>query len=87
MWPDARTIAYFDSKSGKLMKVPAAGGSPTSVCDAVNGRLRWELRLTWLGGTRILDRTQAAGFDVFNHRPRLRPIDAPRLLWKLLRWG
>jgi squalene synthase HpnC len=68
-----RTRALFDA------------GRP--VCDAVNGRLRWELRLTWLGGTRILDRTQAAGFDVFNHRPRLRPIDAPRLLWKLLRWG
>ncbi len=35
---DSRTIAYFDQKSGKLMRVPAAGGSPTSVCDAVNGR-------------------------------------------------
>ena len=67
-----RTRALFDA------------GRP--VCDAVNGRLRWELRLTWLGGTRILDRTEAAGFDVFSHRPRLRLIDAPRLLWKLLRW-
>ena len=67
-----RTRALFDA------------GRP--VCDAVNGRLRWELRLTWLGGTRILDRTEAAGFDVFNHRPRLRLTDAPRLLWKLLRW-
>jgi Tol biopolymer transport system component len=34
--PDSRTIAYFNS--GKLMRVPVSGGSPTSVCDAVSGR-------------------------------------------------
>ena len=56
------------------------------VCDGVGGRLRWELRLTWLGGLRILEATEAAGFDVFNHRPGLRAIDAPGLLWKALRW-
>ena len=56
------------------------------VCDAVRGRLRWELRLTWLGGMRILERTEEAGFDVFGHRPRLRAIDAPGLLWHALRW-
>lgn len=56
------------------------------VCDAAGGRLRWELRLTWLGGMRILDATEAAGFDVFNHRPGLRAIDAPILLWKALWW-
>lgn len=56
------------------------------VCDAVGGRLHWELRLTWLGGMRVLDATEAAGFDVFNHRPRLRAIDAPILLWKALWW-
>jgi phytoene synthase len=56
------------------------------VCDAVRGRLRWELRLTWLGGMHILESTQAAGFDVFNHRPALRPVDVPRLLWRAVRW-
>ena len=56
------------------------------VCDAVRGRLRWELRFTWLGGMRILERTEAVGFDVFAHRPRLRSLDAPRLLWRALRW-
>ncbi len=29
------------------------------VCDGVGGRLRWELRLTWLGGARILDAHRA----------------------------
>ena len=28
------------------------------VCDGVSGRLRWELRVTWLGGMRILDRLE-----------------------------
>jgi hydroxysqualene synthase len=56
------------------------------VCDGVAGRLRWELRLTWLGGMRILDGTEAAGFDVFNHRPALTARDAPGLLWGAVRW-
>jgi Tol biopolymer transport system component len=34
--PDSRTIAYFSNE--KLMRVPAAGGSPTSICDAFTGR-------------------------------------------------
>ena len=56
------------------------------VCDAVSGRLRWELRLTWLGGTRVLEKTEEVGFDVFNHRPTLAASDAPVLVWKALVW-
>ena len=42
-----------------------------SVCDGVRGRLRLELRLTWLGGRRILERLERDGFDVFRRRPAL----------------
>ena len=35
------------------------------VCDGVRGRLRYELRLTWLGGTRILDRLDRVDYNVF----------------------
>jgi phytoene synthase len=56
------------------------------VCDGVDGRLRWELRLTWLGGSRILQKTEQAGFDVFNNRPKLTVRDAPALVWAALRW-
>ena len=35
-----------------------------SVCDGVDGRLRYELRATWLGGMRILDRLERSRFDV-----------------------
>ena len=36
--PDSRTICFFDQRDGKLMKVPAGGGSATVVCAALNGR-------------------------------------------------
>jgi phytoene synthase len=61
-----------------------AAGRP--VCDAVSGRLRLELRLTWLGGSRILDRLEQHDFDVFGRRPALTGADAVPLLWRAVRW-
>ncbi len=40
----------------------------------VGGRLGFELRLTWLGGRRILEETRRAGFDVYRRRPALGPV-------------
>jgi squalene synthase HpnC len=57
-----------------------------AVCDGVTGRLRYELRVTWLGGVRILDRLERDDFDVFVSRPQLRAGDAPALLWSALTW-
>ena len=56
------------------------------VCDGVDGRLRYELRATWLGGMRILDRLQARGFDAFAHRPKLGPVDWTAIAWNVLWW-
>jgi hydroxysqualene synthase len=56
------------------------------VCDRVPGRLGLELRLTWLGGRRVLERLQAVDFDVFNRRPTLGAADVPVLLGRLLSW-
>lgn len=61
-----------------------ARGAP--VADGVAGRLRWELRATWLGGTRILDKLEAANFDMFTHRPRLTRADVPGILWRTALW-
>ncbi len=57
-----------------------------SIADAVRGRLRWELRATWAGGMRILDRLEARGFDAFTARPTLGLADGPAVVWQLLRW-
>ena len=49
------------------------------LCDRLRGRLGWEIRLTWLGGTRILDRIEAIEFDVLSQRPTIGMADVPRL--------
>jgi phytoene synthase len=57
------------------------------VCDGVAGRLRYELRATWLGGTRILDRLAANGYDVFQSgRPALGAADALVIACGTLLW-
>jgi phytoene synthase len=57
-----------------------------AVADGVNGRLKWELRATWLGGRRILDRFEAQGFDVYAHRPKLGASDAVAIGVGALTW-
>ena len=56
------------------------------VCDGVSGRLRYELRATWLGGSRILDRLERSGFDVFSARPKLGTADALVIAFGTLLW-
>jgi len=56
------------------------------VCDGVSGRLRYELRATWLGGMRILDRLDRAGYDVFTSRPKLGAADALVIACETLLW-
>jgi len=57
------------------------------VCNSVRGRLRMELRLTWLGGRRILERVEAMRATLLTDRPTLASADVPRLLWRAVRWG
>jgi len=77
-WRAALTMA------AETTRVLFAEGRP--IADAVTGRLRWELRATWLGGMRILDRLEASGFDVFTSRPTLGWTDAIRIGWHTLTW-
>jgi squalene synthase HpnC len=56
------------------------------VCDGVRGRLRTELRLTWLGGSRILGRVAERGAHLLTDRPTLGVHDIPVLLWQAVRW-
>ena len=57
-----------------------------AVCDGVRGRLRAELRFTWLGGMRILERVEQDRFIALERRPTLGFADAPLLVWRAARW-
>jgi squalene synthase HpnC len=61
-----------------------AAGRP--LCDVVGKDLRFEMRLTWLGGSSILDRIEAAGHDVFRRRPHHGPLAKAGLAWRAWRW-
>jgi phytoene synthase len=48
------------------------------------GRVGLEIRATVQGGLRILDKIEAAGYDVFRRRPVLKAFDWPVLLLRAL---
>jgi squalene synthase HpnC len=56
------------------------------LCDRVGRELRFEMRLTWLGGMSILDRIEASGGDVFRRRPKHSALDKAALAWRAWRW-
>jgi squalene synthase HpnC len=85
---DARilTPAWRNALSDVAARTRALFDEGRDVCDGVEGRLRYELRFTWLGGRRILDRLEQAEFDVFTSRPALAAPDVPGLLWGAFAW-
>jgi len=56
------------------------------VCDGVNGRLKYELRFTWLGGVRILDQLQLNGYDPCVHKLKIELSDSLHILWQAAQW-
>ena len=57
-----------------------------AVCDGVAGRLRYELRFTWLGGMRILEQIERTGATLLSRRPAIGKRDVPLLFWRAARW-
>jgi len=57
------------------------------LCSVVAGRLKHELRATWLGGMRVLARLERVDFDVVTQRPSLGAGDVPWLAWNLITWA
>lgn len=78
--PWKAAVAEMASRSCRLFDE----GRP--VCDAVHGRLGLELRLTWLGGCRILDRLDRTGYDPRAQRPALGLSDGAPILWRAAMW-
>lgn len=48
----------------------------------LTGRIGLEMRMIIAGGLRILDKIEAVDYDVFRHRPVLRPLDWVIMLFK-----
>lgn len=57
------------------------------LCDRVGQELRFELRLTWLGGSSILDGIERVGGDVFRRRPHHSLARKAALAWRAWRWA
>ena len=83
----ALTPAWTRAVASAVRRTRALLGEGRPLCDAVRGRLGYELRATWLGGTRILDRLELAGYDMIHRRPSLGAADAPWFAWRLLAWS
>ena len=71
----------------QVARVRARFAEGRPLCDAVRGRFRLELRLTFLGGQRILDKIEALRYDVLSRRPKLGPADALVVLGRAARWA
>ncbi|HET7833250.1 MAG TPA: squalene synthase HpnC [Gallionella sp.] len=65
-----RNLLKFEvDRARALMRQGAPLGS------ILTGRIGLEMRMIIAGGLRILDKIEAADYDVFRHRPVLRPLD------------
>lgn len=73
----ARLLAFQTDRTRKLFDHGAG------LVSRLRGRLRAEIRLVLAGGRRILDKIDAAGGDVFDHRPTLGFADWGRLVLSL----
>jgi phytoene/squalene synthetase len=80
------TRAWRAAMAAAVARTRALFVSGRPLGGAVAGRLKHELRATWLGGMRVLARIERADFDVVARRPRLGAADLPWLAWKLATW-
>jgi squalene synthase HpnC len=80
------TDAWRDALGEVIRRTRILFDQGRPVADLVEGRLRLELRVTWLGGMRILDRAAEPGRNPLVSRPSLEKADLPALLWGAIRW-
>jgi phytoene synthase len=71
-------LAFQTQRTRELMLSGASLGR------SLPGRIGLEIRATVQGGLRILDKIEAAGYDIFRRRPVLRSLDWPALLLKAI---
>lgn len=72
-----RALMRFETDRARALML---SGAPLTM--RLPGRLGWELRLVVQGGLRILDRIEAADYDVFRRRPQLGAADWVCMAWR-----
>jgi phytoene synthase len=78
---DAAWRSLIELEAGRARGMLLAGAP---LGRGLGGRAGLEIRATVQGGLRILEKLQAAGWDMFRRRPVLRWYDWPLLLWRAL---
>lgn len=79
--------AWVDALGRCVVRTRACFDRGRLVCDGVRGRLRLELRLTWLGGLHVLDAVDRGRATLLTVRPAIGARDAASLLWQAARWS
>ena len=74
-----RSLMKFEVERARALMLSGAPLGRT-----LPGRIGLEIRATVQGGLRILDKIEAADYDVFRHRPVLKGMDWPVLLLRAL---
>ena len=77
------TPAFVELMRFEIDRTRALFGRGAGLPARVGGRLGFELKLVVLGGLRILQRIEKAGYDIFRRRPSLTVPDWGRLLFKV----
>ena len=80
------TTEWRDALAAAVRRTRALFSDGPPLCDRLGGRLRYEIRATWLGGTRILDRIEAVHFDVLSIRPTIGGAEIAWLVGAVLGW-
>jgi hydroxysqualene synthase len=80
------TVSWMVARNRCVAETRGLFDAGREVCDGVRGRLRYELRFTWLGGARMLDHVQHTGAALLTDRPTLGARDLPVILWRAARW-
>ena len=88
---DELMAGKFDQRYADLLKFEVArtwqlfkAGKPLP--KLVRGRLSFELKLTWQGGTRILELIERIGYDTLSRRPKITRFDKIVLLTRAITW-
>jgi squalene synthase HpnC len=76
------TGAFRDLMRFEVARARALFERGRPLADKVGADLSFELDLIWHGGTTILDKIEAVGFDVFRRRPVLNRADKIRMVAK-----